>query len=44
MRLPARAGKSKAKAALARKLAVILDRMLVDGTPCVADKAAMARG
>ena len=44
MRLAARAGKSKAKVALARKLAVILHRMLVGGTPFVADKAAMARG
>ena len=44
MRLAARAGKSKAKVALARKLAVILHRMLVDGTPFAADKAAMAKG
>ena len=44
MRLAARAGKNKAKVALARKLAVILHRMLVDGTPFVADKAAMAKG
>ena len=44
MRLAARAGKNKAKVALARKRAVILHRMLVDGTPFVADKAAMAKG
>ncbi|MGI9417411.1 MAG: IS110 family transposase [Geminicoccaceae bacterium] len=44
MRLAARAGKNKAKVALARKLAVILHRMLVDGTPFAADKAAMAKG
>ncbi len=44
MRLAARAGKNKAKVALARKLAVILHRMLVDGTPFSADKAAMVRG
>ena len=44
MRLAARAGKNKAKVALARKLAVILHRMLVDGTPFAADKAAMLRG
>lgn len=44
MRLAARAGKNKAKVALARKLAVILHRMLVDDTPFVADKAAMVRG
>jgi transposase len=44
MRLAARAGMKKAKVALARKLAVILHRMLVDGTPFVADKAAMIRG
>ena len=44
MRLAARAGKNKAKVALARKLAVILHRMLVDRTPFAADKAAMARG
>ncbi len=44
MRLAARAGKNKAKVALARKLAVILHRMLVDNTPFVADKAAMVRG
>ena len=44
MRLAARAGKKKAKVALARKLAVILHRMLVSGTPFNADKAAMAKG
>ncbi len=44
MRLAARAGKNKAKVALARKLAVILHRMLVDGTPFASDKAAMAKG
>jgi transposase len=44
MRLAARAGKKKAKVALARKLAVILHRMLVSGTPFAADKAAMAKG
>jgi transposase len=40
MRLAARAGMRKAKVALARKLAVVLHRMLVDGTEFVADKAA----
>lgn len=44
MRLAARAGEKKAKVALARKLAVILHRMLVSGTPFNADKAAMAKG
>ncbi len=44
MRLAARAGMKKAKVALARKLSVILHRMLVDGTPFAADKAALARG
>jgi transposase len=44
MRLAARAGKKKAKVALARKLAVILHRMLISGTPFNADKAAMAKG
>ena len=43
-RLAARAGKKKAKVALARKLAVILHRMLVSGTPFDADKAAMVKG
>ncbi|MEA2738640.1 MAG: transposase [Acetobacteraceae bacterium] len=37
-----RAGMHKAKVALARKLAVILHRMLVDGTPFDASKAAAA--
>ena len=40
MRLAARAGMRKAKVALARKLAVVLHRMLVDGTSFLADKAA----
>jgi len=44
MRLAARAGKKKAKVALARKLAVILHRMLVSDTPFDADKAAMVKG
>jgi transposase len=42
MRLAARAGMRKAKVALARKLAVILHRMLADGTEFVAGKAATA--
>src|SRR5882672_6900315 len=42
MRLAARAGMRKAKVALARKLAVILHRMLADGTSFLADKAAAA--
>ncbi len=33
MRLAKRAGMKKAKVALARKLAVIMHRMLVDGKP-----------
>ena len=33
MRIAKRAGMSKAKVALARKLAVIMHRMLADGTP-----------
>jgi hypothetical protein len=37
-----RAGMRKAKVALARKLAMILHRMLVDGTPFDAAKAAAA--
>jgi transposase len=37
-----RAGMRKAKVALARKLAVILHRMLVDGTPFNVAKAAAA--
>lgn len=44
MRLAARAGMRKAKVALARKLAVILHRMLADGTTFDADKAAMPAG
>jgi transposase len=36
-----RAGMRKAKVALARKLAVVMHRMLVDGTPFVAQKTAM---
>jgi transposase len=42
-RLAARAGVRKAKVALARKLAVVLHRMLVDGTAFAASKAAAAR-
>jgi transposase len=42
-RLAARAGMRKAKVALARKLAVVLHRMLVDGTAFAASKAAAAR-
>jgi transposase len=42
MRLAARAGMRKAKVALARKLAVVLHRMLADGTTFLADKAAAA--
>ena len=42
MRLAARAGMRKAKVALARKLVVVLHRMLADGTEFVADKAAAA--
>jgi hypothetical protein len=42
MRLAARAGMGKAKVALARKLAVVLHRMLTDGTSFVADGAAAA--
>jgi transposase len=41
-RLAARAGMRKAKVALARKLAVVLHRMLADGTPFMAERAAMA--
>jgi hypothetical protein len=33
-----RAGMRKAKVALARKLAVVMHRMLADGTPFVAQK------
>src|SRR5271165_4686754 len=39
MRLAKRAGMKKAKVALARKLAVVLHRMWVDGTEFVAEKA-----
>lgn len=39
-RLAVRAGMRKAKVALARKLAVVLHRMLTDGTAFLADKAA----
>ena len=42
MQLAKRAGMQKAKVALARKLAVILHRMLADGTPFDAVKAAAA--
>ena len=41
-RLAARAGLRKAKVALARKLAVVLHRMLADGTPFAAERAAAA--
>jgi len=40
MRVAKRAGMRKAKVALARKLAVVLHRMLVDGTEFIANKAA----
>ncbi len=39
-RLAARAGMRKAKVALARKLAVVLHRMLADGRPFAAERAA----
>jgi transposase len=39
-RIAARAGMRKAKVALARKLAVVLHRMLADGTPFAAERAA----
>ena len=42
-RIAKRAGIKKAKVALARKLAVILHRMLADGTPFDAAKAAAAK-
>jgi len=42
MRLARRAGMRKAKVALARKLAVVLHRMLVDWTEFMAGKAAAA--
>ena len=41
-RIANRAGMCKAKVALARKLAVVLHRMLVDGTPFAAERAAAA--
>lgn len=41
-RLAARSGMRKAKVALARKLAVVLHRMLADGTPFAANRAAAA--
>jgi transposase len=41
-RLAKRAGLRKAKVALARKLAVVLHRMLADGTPFAAERAAAA--
>jgi transposase len=39
-RIAARAGMRKAKVALARKLAVVLHRMLADGTPFAVERAA----
>jgi transposase len=42
MRLAMRAGMRKAKVALARKLAVVLHRMLADDTEFLANKAATA--
>jgi hypothetical protein len=42
MRVAKRAGMRKPKVALASKLAVVLHRMLVDGTTFVAEKAAVA--
>ena len=41
-RIAARAGMRKAKVALARKLAVVLHRMLADGKPFAAERAAAA--
>ena len=41
-RIANRAGMCKAKVALARKLAVVMHRMLVDGTAFAADRAATA--
>ena len=41
-RLALRAGMRKAKVALARKLAVVMHRMLADGTPFAAERAAVA--
>jgi transposase len=40
MRIARRAGMAKAKVALARKLAVIMHRMLADGTPFITTQAA----
>jgi transposase len=42
MRLARRAGAKRAKVALARKLAVIMHRMLIDGTPFDAAKGGIA--
>lgn len=42
MRLSARAGMRKTKVALARKLVVVLHRLLADGTTFLANKAAPA--
>lgn len=42
MAIANRAGVQKAKVALARKLGVILHRMLVDGTEFVADMSKVA--
>ena len=41
-RLAQRTGLRKAKVALARKLAVVMHRMLVDGTSFAAERAAVA--
>src|SRR3712207_1302890 len=41
-RIAKRTGMSKAKVALARKLAVVMHRMLADGTPFAAERAAVA--
>ena len=41
-RLAVRAGMREAKVALAREPAVVLHRMLADGTPFIATKAAAA--
>jgi transposase len=41
-RLAGRAGMRKAKVALARKLGVVLHRMLADGKPFTAERAAAA--
>ncbi len=41
MRVAKRAGMRNAKVALARNLAMVLHRMLVDGTEFVASKAAV---